>query len=990
MKRTSYTVAVISLLAVIILLLFDIKDPYEPDLLLPILNNIFLGVLPVCMASISFVVYTRTNLLNLFLFGCGMLVFGLGSTVAGWVRGLPDGANMTVTIHNTSALIASVLHLAGTFKREQRGQHHKKTHVIIILSSVCGIFAVLALLLLLTNFHLLPPFYIQETPSILRQIVLGTSILLFFASSIFMISYHRRQRNDYYFWYSATLMLISIGLFAVSVQQSVGSPIGWIGRFDQYLGGISSFIAVYTLIKATKLKTLQLQNFVKDFFSDAEYSYKELVESSNDAIVTIDGESRICLANTAALNLFELHETEAMGSPFFEFIHQEEDRKLLQSDMETFIRTKKSNLSRKIIDVEAISRGGRVFPISMTVSTRQLQHDFACTYIVRDISMWKQAEKQRIEMTGELRQQLEFERMVKTLAQGFINTPIETIDQNINHTLKIIGEYCAADRITIYLYNWEEETIQLHYEWVKEKKYCIDERYKVIPFTQMSPRIFEKHKSGKYDTASVDNNDSTNQYFMTDINKTGALVTTSIPLTVDDKVLGTCILSKMGDKQEWDELILSSIIIFCEMLANVLQRINYEKALIQSNERNKLLLDATNDAFLMLDKAGDILNINMSFAKRYGRTPQEMIGTNWMEYMPEEKYGSLYKQRMRHFINVFKTGEPEIFEDSRDGMTFYNRFYPVFINGAIISVALFSTDITDRIKAIDEARTAAEYQARLKVQTEFFTNLSHEFKTPLSIILVQLELMKLYRSDEEKMDRYLQAATQNAYRITRLVRNLIDITKLDEGYLPAELRLMDIVPILRNITESVNDFALMKSIDLKFKTRLLGYYMAVDKDKIERIMLNLLSNAVKHTEKGGTITVTVKGKENSIIIIVSDTGEGIPKEKQGVIFERFAHADTSLTRRNEGSGLGLYLTKSLVELLKGEIRAESVPGKGSTFIVELPMQEIEDSQSKTIQIEGYDFQKRVEMEFSDIYFHAADNPDLKRNIKEQDDKEKNS
>jgi signal transduction histidine kinase len=258
-----------------------------------------------------------------------------------------------------------------------------------------------------------------------------------------------------------------------------------------------------------------------------------------------------------------------------------------------------------------------------------------------------------------------------------------------------------------------------------------------------------------------------------------------------------------------------------------------------------------------------------------------------------------------------------------------------------------------------------EYEERIKAQTDFFTNVSHELKTPLSIILIQFELMRLYRDDTEKMDELIAMAEQNSYRLTRLVNNLLDISKIDSGFMQPNLVNADIVALVGNLCDTVKDFAEAKLIKLRLQTKVSSQIMLADIDKIERIILNLLSNAIKHTLEGGYITVGIEKNGEKIVISVSDTGEGIPRDKLEVIFDRYAQVDTSLTRKNEGTGIGLSLTKSFVELLGGRIWADSSFGKGSTFYVELPILHSSD-RLPAEQGRRMDLSRNVELELSDL------------------------
>lgn len=209
---------------------------------------------------------------------------------------------------------------------------------------------------------------------------------------------------------------------------------------------------------------------------------------------------------------------------------------------------------------------------------------------------------------------------------------------------------------------------------------------------------------------------------------------------------------------------------------------------------------------------------------------------------------------------------------------------------------------------------------------------------------------------------------QNCYRLLRLTSNLIDMTKLDNGYFEVSLKNCNVVQIIEDITLSVASYIENKGIRLTFDTDIEEKTMAVDPDKLERIMLNLLSNAVKFTEREGSIFVNVSDKEDGIEISVRDTGIGIPEDKLNVIFERFRQVNNLLTREREGSGIGLSLTKNLVELLGGNIRVKSKQGEGSEFIVWLPYSYVEGE--AVDEDELYNNQSRVErihIEFSDIY-----------------------
>lgn len=261
-----------------------------------------------------------------------------------------------------------------------------------------------------------------------------------------------------------------------------------------------------------------------------------------------------------------------------------------------------------------------------------------------------------------------------------------------------------------------------------------------------------------------------------------------------------------------------------------------------------------------------------------------------------------------------------------------------------------------------------------KLRTEFFANISHELRTPLNMILGSIQLVNIMDSDHEltnfdiKIKKYMSIIKQNCYRLLRLVDNLIDITKIDAGYLEISLKNDDIVKVVEDIVQSVAEYVDSKGLELIFDTDIEEKYMAFDADKIERIMLNLISNAVKFTKQRGRVYVNIYDKKDTIAITVRDTGIGIPIEKHKEVFERFVQVDKSLSRKREGSGIGLSLVKSLVEMHGGNIYLNKDITQGSEFVIELPVKildEIKESNENLSVAENYI--ERIKVEFSDIY-----------------------
>lgn len=253
-----------------------------------------------------------------------------------------------------------------------------------------------------------------------------------------------------------------------------------------------------------------------------------------------------------------------------------------------------------------------------------------------------------------------------------------------------------------------------------------------------------------------------------------------------------------------------------------------------------------------------------------------------------------------------------------------------------------------------------------EMKSRFFTNISHEFRTPLTLILGPVKQM-IEKLNEGKMKDDLSIVHRNANKLLGLVNQLLDISKLESGNMKLQTIPQNFIPLLKALVLSFTSYAERKRITLKFNSTENEIIVYLDRDKIEKIITNILSNAFKFTPDGGRVEVTVARSFSSsaghshseldsespiemkklkrvqlddqefVEISISDTGIGISKEKMPKIFDRFYQVDGSHTREQEGTGIGLSLTKELVELHKGKIEVESEEGKGTRFTVSIPL-----------------------------------------------------
>lgn len=269
-------------------------------------------------------------------------------------------------------------------------------------------------------------------------------------------------------------------------------------------------------------------------------------------------------------------------------------------------------------------------------------------------------------------------------------------------------------------------------------------------------------------------------------------------------------------------------------------------------------------------------------------------------------------------------------------------------------------------------KTKMEYEEYLKeeiLKNEFYSNISHELRTPINLIFSALQLNEYYLNNNNILatKKNNMAIKQNCLRLIRTINNFIDANKISEGYLNLNIKGYNIVSVVENITLACVSWTDKIHNTLIFDAEEEEIPVRCDKDAIERIMLNLLSNSVKYGKENEEILVFVDTEEDEVFIHVRNKGYMIDKEILPYIFDRFTKLNKSLNREKEGSGLGLFLSKELLKLQGGTIRVECNEEVGTEFIITLPRayhdEVLEEEEAFDIDL----MSEKVETEFSDIY-----------------------
>ncbi|HAT4365309.1 TPA: PAS domain S-box protein [Clostridium perfringens] len=398
--------------------------------------------------------------------------------------------------------------------------------------------------------------------------------------------------------------------------------------------------------------------------------------------------------------------------------------------------------------------------------------------------------------------------------------------------------------------------------------------------------------------------------------------------------------------------------------------ISYKKAIEYRLKKNdKMFFEVLNylDDVVIIKEGEKTIYVNHAFEKLYGLNCKELYKEKSMivkldRIHPEDRYkfnnidyGDFFMERAR-IVRADNEVRTVLFRAN----SIKNE------NGESIRRIIVINDITDNIEKSNEME---------KLRMEFFANISHEFKTPVNLIYSALQLLELklknnIGGDVESYINYIKIAQQNVFRLLKLINNLIDSTKLEAGFFNINIKNHDIVSCVEDITMSICEFAEKNKISITFDTEEEEKIIAFDLNHLERILLNILSNSIKFNRENGNIDVNMGFDEKYVNISIKDTGIGIPKDKIGLLFDRFKKINNRLTKVNEGSGIGLFIANELVKINGGEMKVNSELGEGTELIIKMPIKRFENEVLDEIALTSCERENREELykiELSDIY-----------------------
>jgi PAS domain S-box-containing protein len=606
----------------------------------------------------------------------------------------------------------------------------------------------------------------------------------------------------------------------------------------------------------------------------------ELFEQSGECIFIIGMDLRYIAVNKRALDLLGYEENELVGKPVSDVISQ--DVSLGHGS----VVGEYTNLNERILR----RKDGSLLPVE--VSTSIVYRDgLTPAYIqsiARDISERKTAEKS-------LQRHAKILSVISDAAAILLRS--SDMEVKIPEILKSLGSAmgvpcCSIFEINVYS---DEPVSNLRYIWGKADTAEANVSAAIQPHLGeiWETRIgFEGQSASFSDPAFVSvpiGGNSSSQLFL---------------VFFDDTKEITWWFSEFHAAQTAANLIESA-----------LQRNRFEETIRLNETRNRIVLDALPDLLIRIDHNRVILDYSAKPDHPLHIHRDVISGRKLSQVWPDEIVEKILGDKNS---DVFKSPNwLTEFNLPYSNSTYESRLYPIDDNEALIVVR----DITE-LTVLNE------------MKSDFINRASHELRTPLTSVMLMAELIQEGGTPEE-LDEYWRTLTSELNRQKILIDRLLIAGRLESGMLKMEAAPLDLIPILEESISAVKPIANKRSVDLHFANRETGIYILGEKSGLQQVFINLINNAAKFSPEGSFVNIYVSHTEDHVSVEITDSGVGIPKDALPHLFEKFYRAKNVTLAEIPGSGIGLYIVKTIVDELGGNISVNSETGKGTTFIVTL-------------------------------------------------------
>ncbi len=603
---------------------------------------------------------------------------------------------------------------------------------------------------------------------------------------------------------------------------------------------------------------------------DTETRLRAILDNVLDGIITINAMGTIVTINPAVMRLFGYDGSELIGQNI-KILMPEPNRSNHDGYLAGYHSKKGSRAIGMGRQLEGLTKDGRVFPIELAVTEVDLNGERLFVGVIRDITERKNNESI----------QARFSAIIESSTDAIMSKTLDGIVTSWNPAAERLFGYTASEMIgtpMLRLFPPEREGEE--------------------------PEILAKIRQGE----SI-------EHFGTIRKKKNGDI---FPISVT--------ISPIRDK--------TGIIIGAAKIArDITERKKFEEALAESERKTRRILETSNDGFWMIFGDTRTTEVNPALCRILGRDREDILNHPILDFVDDRNQAIFLKQIEERKKGLNSTYEIELQRADGTAVSCLFSASPMHDDaGNQVGSFAMVTDITERKQAEEamlRAKEAAE--AASKAKADFLANMSHEIRTPMNAIIGMTHLAQ--RTDPTaKLRNYLTKIDNAALSLLGIINDILDFSKIEAGKLELESISFSLDHVLTNLADIVGHKAEEKGLEIVYAVEsTVPRYLIGDPLRLGQILVNLVNNAIKFTDRGEVIIKIVTKKDANLLFSVQDTGIGMSHEQVGNLFKSFNQADTSVTRKYGGTGLGLVISKQLCELMGGTICVESELGKGSTF-----------------------------------------------------------
>ena len=540
----------------------------------------------------------------------------------------------------------------------------------------------------------------------------------------------------------------------------------------------------------------------------------------------------------------------------------------------------------------------------------------------RDITDRKAAEDAQLQQTKLLVYRHNFEEILTGISTQFISLPTDQINIEITHALKQIGEFEQVDRCYVFLIDQNTGLMKNTHEWCAPG---IEPQIDVLQDLPISlfPWWIGKLKKMEYVHIPIVSELPVAAQSEREILESQAIQSVLVvPLATHDNLVGFLGFDSVAYPRNWSQDSISLIKMVGDILLNALRREQMENELRQSEARNSALLSAVPDLILRIRRDGIFLDYKASANGLLAISPDQIVGSSIGNILDETHT----KNAMRCIVNALENKQIQTME-----YTIKND------NSSRVFEARFKDSGKDEVTAI--IRDISERARLEQMKSDFINRASHELRTPIATMLLMANLIDGGTTQEEYRE-YWDVMKSELDRERLLVEDLLSVGRLENNQVDLHFSSFNIGEFIELIIHQVELPAREKSISILRKTDLdldeATCLIDGDKKALTQVFLNIINNAIKFTPANGKITIILKKKDFGFETSIIDTGMGIPAEDIPLLFTRFFRGANAIEEEVPGTGIGLFIVRSILEKHGGKIKVWSELGKGSQFDIWLP------------------------------------------------------